>query len=199
MSAIGLRERKKAATKQALSRAAIRLAAERGLAGATAEAIAAQVGVSTRTFHNYFPAKEDAILYCAEDDVAEWVRILLDRPAAEPIWEALEFVTVGFVGDPERELDEVSLVWQLIEESPVLAARSHSLHARIGRRLGVAIAERTGTDIERDLYPNLMQTVVVCAVKTALEFALSSGREPADLIHEVFAQLRNGLPQPPVR
>ncbi len=193
----GLRERKKAATKLALGRAAVRLAAERGLAGATADAIAAEVGVSARTFHNYFTSKEDAILHCAESDIQDWVRTLRERPADEPIWDSLEYVAVGFLADPSCDPAEMSVVGRLIEESPALMARTHRLQESVGRDLGVAIAERTGTDIDRDLYPNLLQMVVGCAVKTALELADQDGRTPAELITEAFAQVRAGLPQPP--
>jgi AcrR family transcriptional regulator len=57
-----LRERKKVETWTALHDAAASLAHQRGLEQATVEVIAETAGVSPRTFFNYFPAKEDAIL-----------------------------------------------------------------------------------------------------------------------------------------
>jgi AcrR family transcriptional regulator len=60
--ATGLRARKKAATKRAIEIAAVDIAFERGHEGATAEAIAAKAGVSLRTFFNYFPSKDLAII-----------------------------------------------------------------------------------------------------------------------------------------
>jgi AcrR family transcriptional regulator len=58
----GLRETKKAATRRALTSATRRLALENGLDGVTVEQVCAQVGVSPRTFFNYFPTKEAAAL-----------------------------------------------------------------------------------------------------------------------------------------
>jgi len=58
----GLRERKRAATHSAITSAARALTAEHGLAGYTVEELCEQVGISRRTFFNYFPAKEDAVL-----------------------------------------------------------------------------------------------------------------------------------------
>lgn len=58
----GLRERRKVETWTALHEAAASLAQQRGLEQATVEAITDSAGVSARTFFNYFPSKEDAVL-----------------------------------------------------------------------------------------------------------------------------------------
>lgn len=69
------RERNRRETWLAIHRAAFALASEHGFEGATVEQIAEQAGVSRRTFFNYFPSKEDAVLglvpaHCPEEALA---------------------------------------------------------------------------------------------------------------------------------
>ncbi|MFC8302386.1 TetR/AcrR family transcriptional regulator [Specibacter sp. NPDC057265] len=66
--ASGLRARKRAATRSAITTAARILTAQNGLNGFTIEQVCEEVGVSRRTFFNYFPSKEDAILGHFQDD-----------------------------------------------------------------------------------------------------------------------------------
>lgn len=65
----GLRERKRAATRGAITAAARALTAERGLNGYTVEEVCDSAAISRRTFFNYFPTKEDAIIGHAGDDI----------------------------------------------------------------------------------------------------------------------------------
>lgn len=59
---MSLRERNRVDTWTAIHNAAAELALEHGWTATTVDKIAAQAGVSKRTFFNYFPSKEDAIL-----------------------------------------------------------------------------------------------------------------------------------------
>ena len=65
----GLRERKRAATRAAITSITRKLTAERGLSGYTVEEVCEQAGISRRTFFNYFPTKEDAVLGHIDDDI----------------------------------------------------------------------------------------------------------------------------------
>jgi AcrR family transcriptional regulator len=58
----GLRARKREATRSAITARARVLTGEQGLNGFTIEQLCEDVGVSRRTFFNYFPSKEDAII-----------------------------------------------------------------------------------------------------------------------------------------
>ena len=81
----GLRERKKAETRAAISKAVMTLAIERGLDAVTADDIAAAANISVRTFHNYFGSKEEALTTAWRSEFQVHVDALRERPAAEPI------------------------------------------------------------------------------------------------------------------
>ena len=88
----GLRERKKVATRLALHAAALQLVAERGLEHVSVDDIAERADVSPRTFFNYFPTKDDAVLGLDPDAGRQQVESLLARPAGESPIESLRAV-----------------------------------------------------------------------------------------------------------
>lgn len=58
----GLRERKRRATRKAIQAAIVDLAARHGYDRVTVEEISAAADISPRTFFNYFPSKDDAVI-----------------------------------------------------------------------------------------------------------------------------------------
>ncbi len=65
----GLRERKRAARWEAIVNTARDLTEAHGLAGYTVEQLCERVGISRRTFFNYFASKEDAVLGRNDDGI----------------------------------------------------------------------------------------------------------------------------------
>lgn len=195
---IGRRERKKAETRCALSAAAMRLALERGVEHVTAEAIAEAADVAPRTFHNYFSSKEEAIVSEMADSLEKLTDGVRARPADEPIWDALQHAVVDALTGTPEELAELAAKMRVVNESRSLMPAQLTLFAQVGQVLAPAIAARTGTDVECDLYPRLVAIVAMVAIHTALEMWLKSdGRANlVDLTTDAFTQLRAGLPEP---
>lgn len=193
---LGLRDRKKAATRVALSEAAARLAKERGIELVTADMIASEAGVSVRTFHNYFSCKEEAVLHHFEAEVLEWAQWLRERPAAEPILDSLEHIVLRALTEHDAQLEEMQALADLIDSSPTLLAKKMEMHVRLTPMLEEVIAERTGAS---GLYPSLLQMVAGAAVKASLDLWLSGRSEATDaeqLVREAFDHLRSGLAVP---
>jgi AcrR family transcriptional regulator len=167
---VGLRERKKLATRHALGMAALRLAVERGLDNVLVEEIADRAGVSPRTFNNYFASKYEAICALAVDRARRMGDALRERPAGEPLWEAITHAVVGQItgtGEPP-DRDWLAGV-RLVTGSPALFGEFLKASAAMRDSLAEAIAERTGTDVRRDMYPRVVAGAVTAAFDVALD------------------------------
>jgi AcrR family transcriptional regulator len=197
MSSAGLRERKKGATKDALSQAALDLAIHGGLDAVTAESIAEAANVSTRTFHNYFSSKEDAVLFVLEKAALGLVEAFAERSATEPVLDSLEAAFIKFM-ESSGGLERTVAVTRLMVQHPALVARHIAFYDDTSTALLSEIGKRTGTDPDVDLYPRLVYHAAVAVGRAVLELQISGAsaqRRPADLVRQGFTQLRHGLPQ----
>jgi AcrR family transcriptional regulator len=165
----GLRERKKLATRHALSSAALRLAIERGLENVTIEDITAEADVSLRTFRNYFASKYEAIAAIGADRARRIGASLIGRPPGEPLWEALtSAVLQHYEGTGQAFGRETMAALRLVLHSPALRGEYLKINFEMQNALAAAIAERTRTDVEADMYPQILAGAVTVASQVAL-------------------------------
>jgi AcrR family transcriptional regulator len=163
---LGLRERKKMATRQEIGAAAIRLAVQRGLENVTVEEIAAAANVSPRTFNNYFASKLEAISALGIDRAVRIGATLCERPADEPLWDAITAAVLEHY--PVQSPRGVSLEgMRRVLLSPPMRGEYLKTNAAMQRALAEAIAERTGLDAERDLLPVVLASAVTTASQRA--------------------------------
>lgn len=202
---IGLRERKKRETRATLSWAAIRLTVERGFDNVRVEDIAGAAGVSPRTFNNYFSSKAEAIVARHLDRCRRVAEELRHRPASEPLWESITHAAlVQFDSGPETTAHPVpdQQRWvagvRLMVAEPAMQGEFLRAGALAEAEIAAAIAERTGTDVTRDLYPNLVAAAVMAASNVAMQHWLRADAPvPMDrLLTEALAQFAAGLPTP---
>jgi AcrR family transcriptional regulator len=198
----GLRERKKVATRQALSKAAMRLAVERGLDNVLVEDIAEAAGVSTRTFNNYFASKYEAICALQQDRAIRIGEALRSRPPGEPLWESVTHAVFSQFGPAlsqsgpgGKPLAEWIAGIRLVVTTPALAGEYHKVQGLAQYHLAAAIAERLGTSLETDMFPRIMAGAVSAAMQAAMERWLRS--EPpvplAPLMRHAMRQLAEGM------
>ena len=191
----GLRERKKAATRLALHQAAVRLALEQGVDRVTVEAIADEVGVSRRTFSNYFANKEQALLYGDYERMGRLLAAVRDRPAGEPAWAAL----TGAAEDLYRDLGdldpEVVLRWRLMRKSPALNAQHVNTFAGLERELSAEIAARSPDQDPMGVRARLTAAAFMTALRVALDVWLDqpSGVRLADVVSRTLAEAGRGF------
>ncbi|HWD64817.1 MAG TPA: TetR family transcriptional regulator [Solirubrobacteraceae bacterium] len=195
----GRRERKKAATRRALEEVALQLVSERGFDHVTVEDIADGADVSKRTFFNYFASKEEAVLGREPVSLDSIRRAVAARPAEEPPLRVLEEVLGELAGqDAERRSDWV-IRRRMIRSDPRLLAASVAAWTELERTLIEAISERLGRDPERDLYPALLVSASIGAVRVATLRWRTDERDLGELVAEAFASLAGGLAEPPRR
>ncbi|HEY9294327.1 MAG TPA: TetR/AcrR family transcriptional regulator [Microlunatus sp.] len=199
-SGIGLREIKKQMTRGAIADAALKLALEHGLDRVTIEEIARIAFVSPRTFSNYFSCKEEAVIASGARYWEDVINGLADRPNSESPLEAMRSLLLAAVSDDKAEQLQFSAEkLQLSSRYPTLRPFETAQYSNLEDLLRESIAQRTGTDTERDLYPWLVATTVVGAMKAAMALWLALGAEPGalrDLVESAFDQVIDGL-QPP--
>ncbi|MFI0352995.1 TetR/AcrR family transcriptional regulator [Actinomadura sp. 9N407] len=163
---VGLRERKKEATRTALHEAAVRLAVERGLEEVTVEAIADAAGVSRRTFSNYFAAKEDALLYGDEQRMETLLEAFTARPPGESSWAALRLTCHALYEEKGEPDPQWAVQTRLARRHPTVLGRQLAHVATFERRLAEAIAARDGLP-ETALRARVMAAAFLTSMRVA--------------------------------
>ena len=184
----GLRERKKAATRQALHEAALRLAVQHGLDAVTLDAVADEANVSRRTFSNYFANKEDAVLYGDQVRIREFLETLRARPPDEPAWQALTSTARIIYG----RRDKVDPQWlaqiQLIRRHPSVSARQFTTQAAFERDLAAELARRLPSGPGRADRAGLLAAIYLTTIRTT-QRVWAEREGPTTLLEAVMTAL----------
>jgi AcrR family transcriptional regulator len=184
---------------------ALDLVAERGLANVTVEDIAEAADVSPRTFFNYFPSKEAALVGSSDPDLAGTLR---DRVACEAPGEtaltalrtvmgqysetiADEFRTLG--GDPADLLRRMKVA----RGDPHVRGAQAAQMALIERAISEGLAARLGVSPDIDPYPAVLAAAAIGVVRACTAFWANSGGavQLSQLIDQAFGALADGLPE----
>jgi AcrR family transcriptional regulator len=175
MSPTGLRERKKQKTKEAIQREAMRLFQEQGYEETTIEEIAEAAEISPSTFFNYFPTKEDVVLYDRYDPIM--ASMMLARPPEEPPSVVMKYVfeTLGVMLDRDREI--IVARAQMALKVPALRARFWEEMERARDLISSVIAARTGRDADDFELRVVSMALVAAAFEATQEWLRRGGRD----------------------
>jgi AcrR family transcriptional regulator len=191
---LGLRERKKQRTREAIVNAAFALFEERGFEGTTIADIAAAADIAPRTFFSYFPSKDDVVFHDFEERyamVASWFR---DR---EPGTNAVDALRAGIAGTfggqlGDEDLREKRCRHRLVRDNDSLAAHSDHLKGKFVELLAEAVAEDLG-DAPGDLRPRLVAAATVAALGVIEDMPEEDTEQPVETIESLLVFLRGGL------
>lgn len=185
---VGLREQKRRQTREALIRTAVGLFDRNGYEAVTVAQIAATAGVSTKTFFNYFPAKEDVLFTNPQRRLEAALRVIADR-AGEPPASAL----TAAVEEMLRYAAEDDLVTGMSATRLRLVATLPALQAAALRRVAAAAARLT--DAVLDAYPAQLDedtaAVLVGAVLGAVLAATIASLRRGDPPDAIAASVRD--------
>jgi AcrR family transcriptional regulator len=191
MATVGLRERKKQKTRESIQRTALRLFEKQGYEETTIEQIAAAAEISPSTFFNYFPTKEDVVLFDAYDPVA--IRMFLERPKDEPLEVGLREVLKNLAALFESDERMILARGRFFFEVPALRARLWDELERAQPLILEMLAERTGRSAD-DFELRVATRVVTAAIlEASKEWMRSNGRHRlADLANRALAVVESG-------
>jgi AcrR family transcriptional regulator len=174
----GRRERKKAATRQKIADAALRLFLERGYDAVGIRDVATEADVAVTTLFAHFSSKEALVFEQDEDFEQRLVRAVTDRAPHEPLIPALRREIQALVRHCSAE--GAAPLWHLISASPALRKYEESMRLRHAESLAAAMAAD----------PGLSRTPTACrAIARFVIDAYSLAREephPAAAVDEIF-------------
>jgi AcrR family transcriptional regulator len=197
-AAHGLRERKKARTREAIIDAALDLFAGKGFEATTVEDIAAAAEVSPRTFFRYFDSKLDLVMArnaAKDEDHGDFAELLEARPPDEGPLEAMRNIFHEFLGD---RLDDPSVLreFEVMLSTPALRTFVRERVFEHEAEIGAAFARRMGVDAD-DLSAHVLAGAATAAMWSAANRWVAAGAAPDRLLpmlDEAFAVLGAAAP-----
>jgi AcrR family transcriptional regulator len=182
---MGRRERKKAATHQALADAALRLFLERGYDNVGVREIADAADVSTTTLQKHFPSKE-SLVFDRDADIEEaLIATVRDRAPGTSVLGALRDYTLARV-ERGTAADGASEFMTLVRGTPALSEYWRRMWMRHEDALSRVLAAETGAP-EAD--PGCAALAHFALETSALAIR---AEDPARTVEAAFAILEHG-------
>lgn len=171
----GWRERKRAQTRQSIIDAALARFLDHGFDGATVQQIAADAGISPRTFFHYFPSKEDVVLADHDARLGRLRQLLAQRPPDEAPLQAVRGALLEVADDYLAERDRLLVGARIMMGAPTVLARSLERQTHWEEAIAEVVAQRLGVDVVHDVRPRLVAAVTLAAMRVSRRAWLAGG------------------------
>lgn len=191
VAAESLRERHRAATTEALEKAAFRLFGRKGYRHTSVDEIAAAAGVSRSTFFRYFGSKEALVLTRADRMGARYAELLQGRPPEEGPLKALEEALVQLAHEAVQEANLTDLRERaaVMDSDPDLAAKELEARTHWTGVISNVLADRAGRP-EPTIEESLASALLVEISRHVTEAVRTSDDPPERLIRDHFGAAR---------
>jgi AcrR family transcriptional regulator len=162
-----------------------------GFEQVTVEQIAAEVGISARSFHRYFPAKEDAVIGDPTRHREALASAFGAQPADEPVWAALRATFADMVRDSGGEDTETARrSIRVMTSTASLRARNLEKHNAWADVLVPLVAERLrGADADLRAR-TLVQAALGCFDVAIARWATGDEPDAVRILRRTFDVIR---------
>jgi AcrR family transcriptional regulator len=193
---MGIRERKKQRTRQALRQAALQLFQERGFEATTIADITAAADVAPRTFFSYFQTKEDVVLDEGPQRFDQLQQTLQQRPRGEPLLVAFRRVALQIAADMQAQSGQQQALARIVRTTPAIQARIRDRMGQWEEQLAAMIAQERHAPPD-DLDSHVVAAALVGLLRSVQRVAVAAEMQldlPA-LMDHAFDLLESGLAQ----
>lgn len=149
----------------------MRLFARDGFEATTMSAVAAEAGIGRRTLFRYYPTKQSLAGAHWDGMTEEFLRLLEERPAAEPVAEAMMQALLAWIG--KLSLEQLMALSDLPARTPELRTHRLEKYAHLERAFAEIAHRQRGGD---GLASRVAATAVVQVWRMSYEDWLEAGR-----------------------
>lgn len=148
---------------------ALRLFTDKGFEATTIDDIAAEAGVSARTYFRYFDTKADVLWHAFDNEVARLRAALADVPADVPLLDAIRQAVVSVNHYTADDVPELRARMQLIGTVPALQA-SAAAHYDAWEQAVIDYAARRLRQEAHALLPLAIGRATLAVCRAAYEY-----------------------------
>ncbi|WP_235026488.1 TetR/AcrR family transcriptional regulator [Glutamicibacter sp. JC586] len=191
-------------TKTAITRHSRELTAESGFNGFTIENVCERVGISRRTFFNYFPSKLDAVFGHESDAMPEgtFERFIAARPEgiegfSPTLFSDLVDLTLERLSVDESEIVSTHSFFSIAHREPELLQHMVQTGPKKEAKFRELIAQREGVDPQDPLIGCLMHILKDTFLQAIDAYAAGSGkRSLSEEFLDLITRVQNAMSQP---